>query len=122
MLIGAFIGLSGLRLSEDILSPIRVAGDCMSPVAMLLTGITVASCDLGKVLKQKEIYLATMLRLILFPAAVIAVFSLVRTAFSLGESAFFTTFATLAVCAMTMPVGLNTVVIPIVFSVMEIFF
>ncbi len=148
MLIGAAVGLSGLALPEGVLSPIRVAGDCMSPIAMLLTGITVAGCDLGKVLRQKGIYLATVLRLILFPAAVIAVFSLIRAVFSLSESAFFTTFATLAVCAMSMPLGLNTVVIPaaygkdtstaagmalvshlcsvitipIVFSVMEVFF
>ena len=112
MLIGAVIGLSGLRLPEGILSPIRVAGDCMSPVAMLLTGITVASSNLGKVLRQKGIYLATVLRLILFPAAVIGVFALVRSVFSLGENAFFATFVSLTVCAMSMPLGLNTVVIP----------
>jgi len=84
----------------------------MSPVAMLLTGITVASSDLGKVLKQKGIYLATVLRLILFPAAVIGVFALVRSVFSLGENGFFATFVSLTVCAMSMPLGLNTVVIP----------
>ncbi len=112
MLLGAVIGLSGLRLPEGVLAPISVAADCMSPVAMILTGITVASCDLGKVLKQKGIYLATVLRLILFPAAVIAVLALVRTLFAWQDNAFFTTFATLTVCAMSMPLGLNTVVIP----------
>ncbi len=148
MILGAAIGLSGLTLPSGVLAPISVAADCMSPVAMILTGITVAECNLGKVLKQKGIYLATALRLILFPAAVIAVFSLVRVVFSLGENAFFSTFASLAVCAMSMPLGLNTVVIPaaygkdtstaagmalvshlcsvitipIVFSVMEMFF
>lgn len=112
MLLGAAIGLSGLHLPDGILSPISVAADCMSPVAMILTGITVAKCDLRKVLKQRGIYLATVLRLVLIPTAVIGLLCAARAVFSLEESAFFATFASLIVSAMSMPLGLNTVVIP----------
>jgi predicted permease len=112
MLIGAVIGLVGIPVHPQILSTVKAAGDCMSPVAMILTGVTIAECDLFKVLKQKGIYIATALRLVAIPTVLIAVLFVAKTVFSLEGSAFFATAATCAVAAAGMPLGLNTVVIP----------
>ena len=43
MLIGMLIGLSRINLPEWAMSLINVSGDCMSPIAMILTGVVVSS-------------------------------------------------------------------------------
>ena len=48
MLIGIVIGLSGIRLPSFLTQVLDVTGGCMSPVAMLLTGMTVAKMDMKK--------------------------------------------------------------------------
>ncbi|MBO5909195.1 MAG: hypothetical protein J6Q67_05375, partial [Clostridia bacterium] len=58
MLIGMVLGITGLgtKLPTSIDSVISVSASCMSPVAMLLTGITVAGIDFKKTLKLASIY------------------------------------------------------------------
>ena len=78
-------------------------GACMSPVAMLLTGMTVASTDLKKTLKTPSIYSVTALRLFVIPLAAIGVLALLPLSYGLELC---------VVCALSMPLGLNTVVVP----------
>lgn len=102
-ILGMVIGLSGLKMPTFISSAVASAGDCMSPLAMLLTGMTIAQFDLKKVLCIRGVYVATFLRLIVFPALILAfllVLPLPRV------------FAVCAVCALSMPLGLNTIIIP----------
>ena len=75
----------------------------MSPIAMLLTGMTVAHYDLKKILTVKSVYIASVLRLIALPLLLLGVLAL----FPMPQP-----FATCAVCFMCMPLGLNTIVIP----------
>lgn len=103
MLIGMVIGLLGIPVPGFLRSVISSASGCMSPVAMLLTGMVIARFDLGKILKIKGVYIATFLRLLAFPLAFLAVLKVVP----MPEA-----FATCAVCCMAMPLGLNTIVIP----------
>lgn len=107
MLIGAVIGLSGLAMPSAVTTIIDAAGSCMSPVAMLLTGITVAEGKLGVILRRKSIYAVTLLRLVVFPL----VFVLVEWALShwieIPQA-----IAVCALCSLAMPLGLNTVVVP----------
>lgn len=103
MLAGLCIGLSAVPLPAFLSSAISVCGGCMSPVAMLLTGITVSRLDLAAVLKEKSIYLVSLFRLLLFPALFALPLKL------LGASGPF--YACL-VCSLAMPLGLNTIVIP----------
>ena len=67
MLLGMLIGLSNIPVPQFIRSAVSAAGSCMSPVAMLLTGMTIAQFDLKEVLKIKSVYLVTALRLLVFP-------------------------------------------------------
>ncbi len=103
MIIGMVIGLTGLKLPAWSMNVINTCGDCMSPVAMLLTGMTIAKIDIKKVLTDASIYLVTGIRLILIPLAAIGIFCLLP----ISNVIFIC-----AVCSLAMPLGLTTVVIP----------
>ena len=108
MMIGMIIGISGLKLPSAINSVINTSASCMSPVAMLLTGFTVAQIDLKKTLSKLSVYWVSVLRLAVYPLAAIGVFVLIRlTGLDLPDS-----YVICAICALAMPLGLNTIVIP----------
>lgn len=103
MLLGMVIGLSGLHLPGFLTQTVDVTGSCMSPVAMLLTGITVAKMDMKKILSIKSIYVVSLIRLVIFPLLFIGLFSLIRVSSNI---------VVCTVCALAMPLGLNTIVVP----------
>ena len=57
MLIGMILGITGVAkyLPNFASSAIKTLGDCMSPVAMLLTGLTVAELGLGKAFSKLSV-------------------------------------------------------------------
>ena len=75
----------------------------MSPVAMLLTGMTIAQFNLREVLNMKGVYLVTALRLLVFPLLFLGA----MLVFPMPE-----TFSICAICSLAMPLGLNTIIIP----------
>jgi len=101
--LGMLIGITGLKMPAFVSAAVSSAGDCMSPLAMLLTGMTIAQFDLKKVVSIPGVYKATALRLLVFPALIL-LFLLVCP---LPRA-----FAVCAVCALSMPLGLNTIIIP----------
>lgn len=103
MIIGMIIGLSGLKLPSWLTSAVSASSACMSPVAMLLTGITLAGAELKKVLKEGSIYVVSFVRLVIFPGVFMAIISL----FDLPKELLIC-----SVCSLAMPLGLNTIVIP----------
>ena len=102
-LLGMVIGIAGIPVPQFVSSAVSAAGSCMSPLAMLLTGMTIAQFDLKEVLKIKSVYLVSALRLVLFPLLFLGVMFFIP----LPE-----TFATCAICSLAMPLGLNTIIIP----------
>lgn len=106
VLAGIIIGVSGLGaiLPEFITETVKQAGNCMSPLAMLLTGIVVAKYDLKPVLKMPSLYIVTALRLIILPF--LLGFILKLTPLRTGV------YMLVMICYVSMPLGLNTVVIP----------
>ena len=107
MLIGLVIGLTQLQLSSAILSVINVSGTCMSPVAMLLTGMTVAKIDVMALVKQWRIYVVSAVKLLVFPLLYIAVVMWLPQSSIVSETAL-----TCGICFACMPVGLNSIVVP----------
>ena len=75
----------------------------MSPVAMLLTGITVASMDFKKVLSIKSIYAVSLIRLLVFPLVAMAVLYWIPMAENM---------LICILCSLAMPLGFSTIVIP----------
>ena len=103
MLVGMIIGLCNIQLPKFLNEVVTTTGDCMSPLAMILTGITIAKIDMKKVLSIKSIYVVSLVRLIAFPALFMGLLLLV----SMPDN-----IAACAVCTLAMPLGLSTLVIP----------
>lgn len=103
MLVGIILGLIGVNLPDWLDSVISSSANCMSPIAMLLTGITVANIDLIKTFKNGQIYLISLVRLLVFPLLFLVIFMFLP----LPE-----TIMICAICSLAMPLGLNTIVIP----------
>ena len=103
MVIGVVIGLSGIQLPNCLSTAVNVTGSCMSPIAMMLTGITIANMDVKKVLSIKSIYVVSIIRLLVFPLIFIGVFKLVPMSQNI---------VVCTICSLAMPLGLSTLVIP----------
>ena len=125
MLLGMAVGLSGLGhyihdpilMDECGLEFIKKALDalksCMGPVAMLLAGFTIANYSVRGMLKKTKVYIATLLRLIVIPAIIVAfVFGLKEAANALFGLTIGNTVLFLCYFSVGAPLGLNTVVFP----------
>lgn len=106
MIIGIVIGLLSIPLPSWLSSVITVSGSCMSPVAMILTGITLCNVDFKKTVTNVSIYVVSFIRLIVFPLAAIGVISLIPKEI-LSDS-----LIVCLVCSLAMPLGINTIVVP----------
>lgn len=103
MLVGIVLGLAAPPVPAFLTSAVSSLGDCMSPVAMLLTGMTVAGIDLKATLRKGSIYAVSLIRLLVFPLAAVALLRFLPLSQPL---------ALCTVCALAMPLGLNTIVVP----------
>ena len=103
MIIGIIIGMTRLPIPSFLEVSIDSLSKCMSPSTMLLTGMCVAKIDIKRVLKIKSIYVLSALRLLIIPSIFLLV--LLVHKFDYGVS-----LCVLSV--LSMPLGLNGVVIP----------
>ncbi|MBQ4146171.1 MAG: AEC family transporter [Clostridia bacterium] len=104
MIIGMIIGLSNIKLPDFAGNLINSLGDCMSPVAMLLTGMTVARSKFKEIISHKGVYVITFVRLVIFP--------LIFIGLSYFIPAHYDTVVICGLCAVSMPLGLSTIVVP----------
>ena len=106
-LVGIVLGLTQLYIPKSITSVLKVSGDCMSPIAMLLTGITIGNTDVLALLKKWRVYVLSLIKVLLYPLLFIFIFAFVP------QNALITpVFLKCAACFTAMPMGLNTIVIP----------
>ncbi len=103
MIIGIILGLTKLSIPSFLNTSITTLGNCMSPMAMILTGMTIAKIDLKAIIKNISIYAVSIIRLILIPVAFIGILKFIPISYEL---------ALCTVCSVAMPLGLNTIVIP----------
>lgn len=103
MLVGMIVGLLSPTLPNFINTAVSSLGNCMSPVAMLLTGMTIAKIDLKRTFKTFSLYLVSLLRLVALPLLTILALVFLRLPYEL---------AICAVCAQAMPLGLSPIVVP----------
>ena len=103
MLIGMVIGLSGLKMPGWMDSVVDTCSSCMSPIAMLLSGMTVANIDLKKTFVRKDLYAISLVRLLVFPVLGLIFFALVPMPQEI---------VICSMVALSMPLGLNTIVVP----------
>ena len=109
MLIGMIIGLTGLGaiLPKQAVGAVDMLAECMSPVAMILTGATVAKSDIVKMLKCGWLYTISAVRLIIYPVLYILAVAFIPKGGFLTE-----TMLICGMCMVSMPMGLNSIVIP----------
>lgn len=103
MIVGMIIGLTGWQMPGFLNKTLESVQVCMSPLAMLLTGITVAGMNVKKILSMWSVYVVTFIRLIVIPLIFLGIFLLVPSD---------RTLVICCICAMAMPLGLNAVVVP----------
>lgn len=103
VILGAVLGVAQVPVPEFISSAVDTLGSCMSPVAMLLTGVTIAGLDLKSMLSKASVYVVSIIRLVAIPLVAIAVLIFVPISYELKLC---------TVCALAMPLGLSTIVVP----------
>ena len=103
MVIGMIIGLAKIPVFDWMSKIIKISGDCMSPIAMILTGIVVSSVSLKRTFTNVGVYIISIVRLVVIPL----IFIFVSKFISFEETIFICT-----ICSLSMPLGLNTIVVP----------
>ena len=102
ILIGCGVGISGLQLPSVISNIAKTAGNCMAPVSMIITGMTISQYSFKKMLTNKSVYIVTAVRLIIAPLLICALLKLLGLEFARQE----------AVLLYAMPCGMNAIVYP----------
>ncbi|MBP3633286.1 MAG: AEC family transporter [Oscillospiraceae bacterium] len=103
MIVGIIIGILNIPVPSFLENGILTLGDCMSPIAMLLTGMTIGRIDLGKTFRNVPIYVVSAIRLVIIPLLAIVILHFFPISYGL---------ALCTVCALAMPLGLSTIIIP----------
>ena len=111
VIIGAIIGLTGLKLPKFIGDAVGSVGACMSPLAMILTGFVSTKIHFKEMLKKWRIYVIGAVRVLFFPLAFILVFTFIP------QSAWITpTFLKCGIAVMAMPMGMTGVFVPVAYG------
>ena len=115
MLLGMLVGITGLGaiLPSFMTSTLDSLKVCMGPMAMILAGITIANYSITRMLKNKRVYIASALRLVLLPCILVALTFGAKVLINLAFSAEIDNLVVYLVFFFSaMPLGLNTVVFP----------
>lgn len=100
LIIGVFFGLTQISLPNIVTEVVNTSAACLSPLAMLLTGIVISEFHFKDLITDKKAYIVSALRLIVIPIAVL----LVLKPFLNPD------IVTTAVLYYALPCGLNTIV------------
>ncbi len=103
MFVGIILGLINIKLPSFLDTSITTLGNTMSPVAMLLTGVTVAKLSIKETFNNLKVYILSTTRLIILPLLGILILKFI----DINE-----TLKICTICAISMPLGLNTIVVP----------
>lgn len=102
MIIGAVLGILQIELPDTIVTILDSGSSCMSPIAMLLTGMVISEYDFKTLISNKKIYLVTVLRLLVIPVILVVVLKPILS----------NQIVLPVVLLYAMPCGLNTIVFP----------
>ena len=110
LLLGMILGLTGIgpKFPSVIDKVITTCSDCMSPIAMILTGITFAGLSFKKVLSTPTVYIVSVLRLLVIPFTVGGIALLVKCFIVDIPAIYYVSF----ICVLSMPLGLNSIIVP----------
>lgn len=75
VLIGICLFVSGIKMPILVTDVFELVSGLNTPLAMMVSGVYLAQCDLLGMLKKKKIYLVSFVRLVLIPLVTLAVFA-----------------------------------------------
>lgn len=96
--VGLLLYCTGWRFPEVITSTINFVADLNTPLAMIITGVFLASVNLGETLRDMRVHFASLLRVVLFPLLMLALIKLTGAA-NLFPKAEVVAFSILIACA-----------------------
>lgn len=102
MVVGIILGVVNLKLPVFINATVSSLGSLMTPIAMIITGITIAKIDLLKVIKNFSVYFLSIIRLIIIPLITIFLLMFMQISYELKLCILF---------ALAMPLGLNSIIV-----------
>ena len=73
---GLAIYLCRIPVPQMLSSPVGMVGDMNTPLSMIITGATIASSDLGRLLRNRNLFRTLCVRMLLIPAVGLALFAL----------------------------------------------
>ncbi|MDY3929983.1 MAG: AEC family transporter [Clostridia bacterium] len=97
---GVIFYILNIRLPEIIEKPIEYIGSMNTPLAMLVSGITIAQSNFLSLIKNKRVAFVTLLRLIVIPLIIIPLMSFIPV----NRTAYMTVM--LAVCSPAATMGI----------------
>jgi predicted permease len=100
--VGALFGLINLNVPSFINKSITTLGSLMTPIAMIITGMTIAKIDVLKMLKKFSIYSLSLIRLIVFPIVGILLIKFLNISYN---------FSLCIIVVLAMPLGLNSIIV-----------
>ncbi len=103
IIIGIIFGLVEIPIPGFIFDLLTKAGNCMSPVSMIMTGIVIAEYKIKDIIFEKKAYIVSFLRLIAIPFTIGLALSLFKVN---------TNIILMSTITFMMPAGLNTIVFP----------
>ncbi|MBE5753752.1 MAG: hypothetical protein E7340_00250 [Clostridiales bacterium] len=117
-MIGVYVGVAlgllssglGFEIPPFFKKLVTPAANCQSAPAMLITGAVLAGVPFGKLFTSFKPYLIGVIRLLVYPAIVGVIFFIIHLCGWSGD--LFSRIAFLSILAVSMPVGMNTVVYP----------
>ncbi len=105
--IAIVLGLFKVPIPTFVENTLSSLAACMGVIAMLLSGLVIGKYDLRELVSSGKVYVASLIRLIAIPGAVVYVLK----ALGLPSYIYMT-----ALCVFAMPMGLNTIVFPAAFG------
>lgn len=103
LFLGGILGLLKVPKTNFISSIIDSLANCMSPIAMILTGFVIGGYQLKNLLCQWQNYVIAGVRLVVLPMLIVFVLKAINVPLEI---------IMVTLCANAMPLGLNTVIIP----------
>ncbi len=76
IVVGIIMFFLQIKLPSVMSKALEFVADLNTPLAMIVSGVTMADADIISLIKKKRIYYTSFLKLVLFPALIVIVFAL----------------------------------------------
>lgn len=82
--LGLILFFTQIRVPSVIADTMNYIGSMNTPLAMMIAGASVAQTDLLQMLRNKKIYVLTLIKLLLVPAVTLGILTLIRADFAVA--------------------------------------